>query len=839
MGTLWQDVRYGFRMLAKAPGFTAIALITLAIGIGANTITFSVVNAVLLRPVHAKDPDRLVGCFARSKRGSYGQFPYSSYLETRDNNAVFSGLFAYSLRLAVLEQGEITKRGLTAFVSANYFSTLGVAPIRGRAFLPEEEQPGTAPVVILSHRAWMRQGADPDIVGQQVRINGTLFQVVGVAPEGFTGVAVAGPDFWMPLGAYPLLSDHKELDTAESSVDQSYPELMLVGRLKPGVSMATAQARLESLATRLAQDSPERWKDLTFHLDRLPRANIYPGPDDRRWLFPYGLFLMGVSAVVLLIACLNLASMYLVRGASRHREIAIRMAAGGSRWRIVRQLLVESLLLAVLGSLLGLGFAHAGARIMNAWIAALPSFLEVSLGLNMGLDARVLLVTLGFCGIATVLSGLMPALRLSRRPILCDLKESHGNALRATHASRRLVPTGLSAAGQVALSVVLVMAAGLFTHSALKAARSTLGYGFEGKVVVEVDPRAAGYDRTQGRQACENLVRHLGAMPEVRAAGLSTSMLFERTPTRYVISERGHDSDANAPTDRRVGLAIRHSIGGDYFQSMGLPLLQGRYFTPAENASDARVVIIDEPLAHRLRPDGKAVGCLLSGCGRPGAWEVVGIVPGLRNSIFDEEPQPHIYVPFDYDPDAEMFFVYIHLRAARATPGAEAALLQRIPREIRNVDRSIPVLSLATLSDCYNNSYPMWLARVSAGLAVVFGAMALFLAALGIYGVKGHMVASRTPEIGIRMALGATRRSILTMVLREGAALTLAGLSAGMLLAFATARVMSSALCGVDPIDPMSIAATLALLGAASLLASYLPARRAARIDPMVALRYE
>ncbi len=837
METLWQDVKYAVRMLRKAPGFTVIALITLAIGIGANTIMFSVVNAVLLRPINVKDPDRLVGCFARSKRNRYGQFPYSSYLETRDNNAVFSGLFAYSLRLAVLEQGEITKRGLTAFISANYFSTLGVAPMRGRAFGPEEEQPGTAPVVILSHGAWMRHGADPDIVGQEVRINGTLFQVVGVAPEGFTGVAVAGPDFWMPLGVYGLWSNHKEPDTAESSVDQSYPELMLVGRLKPGVSMAVAQARLGSLATRLAQDSPERWKDLTFHLDRLPRANIYPGPDDRHRLLPYGLFLMGVSTVVLLIACLNLAGMYLVRGTSRHREIAIRMAAGGSRWRIVRQLLIESLLLAMLGGFLGLGLAHTGARIMNTSISTLlTSFIEATLWLRVGLDLRVLLATLAFCGIATVLSGLRPALRLSRRPIYCDLKESRGIGTRPT---RRLMPAGFSAACQMALSVVLVMAAGLFTHSAIKAARAMPGYDLEGKVVVEVDPRAAGYDRTQGRQACENLVRHLDAMAEVRAAGLSTSMLFERTPTRYMITERGQDSDANAPTDRRVGLAIRHSIGGDYFQSMGLPLLQGRYFTAAENASDARVVMIDESLARRLRPDGKAVGCLLSGCGRPGIWEVVGIVPGLRNSIFDEEPQPHIYVPFDYNPDAEVFFVYIHVRAARATPGAEAALLQRIPREIRNVDATIPVLSLATLLDCYSNSFPMWLARVSAGLAVAFGAMALFLAALGIYGVKGHIVASRTPEIGIRMALGATRRSILTMVLREGAALTLLGLSVGMLLAFAFAHVASSALCGVDPIDPVSIVATVALLGTGSLLASYIPARRAAKIDPMVALRYE
>jgi hypothetical protein len=364
-------------------------------------------------------------------------------------------------------------------------------------------------------------------VGKEVRINAVPFRVVGVAPEGFTGVALAGPDFWMPLGVYGLL-DGRPGAEAKLSLDQRYPGLMLVGRLQPGVTMAVAQTQLESLATQLAQEAPEQWKDRTFRLDRLPRANIYPGPNDRRRLLPYALFLMGVSTVVLLIACLNLAGMYLVRGASRGREIAIRMANGASRARIVRQLLVESLLLAMLGGVLGLGLAHAGAEILNASISALlASFIEATLGLRVGLDIRVLLATLAFCGLATVLSGLRPALRLSRRPIFCDLKEARGTGARPAGASRRLVPAGLSAACQVALSVVLVMAAGLLVHSAIKAARATPGYDLQGKLVVEVDPRAAGYDRTQGRQVCESLARHPGSLPGVEAAGLSTSPLFE------------------------------------------------------------------------------------------------------------------------------------------------------------------------------------------------------------------------------------------------------------------------------------------------------------------------
>lgn len=837
MGTLWQDIRYGFRRLRKSPVFTAIALITLALGIGANTIMFSVVNAVLLRPVKVKDPGQLIGCFARSKTGgNHSHFPYSSYLDARDNNSAFSDLMAYSMRVAVLEQGEVTRRVMTALVSTNYFSTLGVPPARGRSFLPEEEQPGTEPVVILSHRAWMRQGTDPEIVGQQVRVNGVDFRIVGVMPEGYTGVSLAGPDVWMPLGVYGRLSDQG--GPAAASLDQHYPSLMLVGRLRSDVSMPGAQSRLDSLAAHLAQRVPERWKDRSFHLDRLPRTNIFPGPDDRHLLSRYGVFLMGVSAVVLLIACLNLASMCVVQGMSRHREIAIRVAVGAGRARILRQLLIESLLLAAGGALLGLGLAHVGGVLLNAWIKALPYPIEVGLGLGVCLDVRVLMATVVVCCVATVLSGLRPALRLARRPFVRDLKESRTAVLRSTGRSYRVAPRGLSAACQIALSVVLVMAAGLFTRSALRAVRTTPGYDFEGKLVVEVDPRAAGYDRAQSRWVCERLVERLGTLPGVEAAGLSTSMLFEFTPTQRMVTERGRDSDANGVGDGRVGFAVRHRIDGDYFQAMDLPLLQGRTFTRAEHATNTKVAIIDEPLARRLRPDGKAIGCLISGVGS-GVREVVGIVPGVRNSIFDEEARPHVYVPFEYKMDAQLFFVYVHLRTTNMTPGAEAALLRRIPLEVRQVDPRIPAVSVATLAHHHTHSLPMWLARAVAGLAVAFGAMALFLASLGVYGVKSHMVASRTPEIGIRMALGATRRSILTMMLREGALLTLVGLAIGMLLAFGVARVVSSALCGIDPIDPASIGATLALLGVASLLACYLPARRAAMIDPMEALRYE
>ncbi len=838
MRTIWQDMRYGLRQLRKKPGFTAIALITLAIGIGANTLMSSIADWLLfLQPRHVKNYEQLACCDVRAASD------YTTYITIRDSVSAFSDVMAQSRDGMV---GDVTVvreqtawHGKATYVSSNYFSFLGVAPVLGRGFLPGEDQQGSAPVVVLSYPLWQRLGGDPKLVGEYVNVNGAVCQVVGVAPQGFTGTSLLGPGLWVPLGNWVSMGSigtirmREQTRPANAGAGWGYPwALHAIGRLKPGVSMSVAQTQLQFLIPRFRAEDPEEWPAVASFSLR-PPDRLFLDSINLPYLTKYSLILMAGSVVTLLIVCLNLASMLIVQGASRHREIAIRLAVGGGRLRIIRQLLVESALLALLGGVLGVLLAVCGMRILNVWFAG--ANWEVMRAIRVGLDIRILMGTLGFCLIATLLFGLRPALRLSRRDLAEEMKGSASGVLGSVHRKRG----GLSVAGQITLAVVLVLVAALLLRSALETARPDPRFHLEDTLVVRIDPESSGYDKVRSMQACETLADHLASLPPVEALGTAPNLFYggggEQTIREYRPGEEGE------PWKHRARHANMLAIGRDYLPALEVPLLQGRLFDRRDSVPDAeKVAIINETLAHRLRPDGSALGCLvqwgvpeLGGYWCPDVYRVVGVVTGLPG-IQDREASFQMYVPAAGPDDLPSYF-YLHVRDREAVETLRSQMVE----EIHRVDPRIPVLSVTTLAEIHDTDFRVWYARFHARLALTAGVVALFLAALGIYAIKGYMVTSRTSEIGIRMAMGATRRSIMAMILRDGLVLTVVALLVGLLLGLAVARVGASLLYGVSPVDPVSIVATVALLGGVSLLAGYFPARRAAKIDPMKALKYE
>ena len=821
MTSLLQDIRYGFRqMLIKKPGFTAIALITLAIGIGANTIMFSIADLLLLaHPGKVTAPEQLVHCGFQDPEAI--GFRYSEYLTVRDSGLAFSEILAQAGDVwgTLVYEGSVQQvKGF--YVSANYFSVLGVTPIRGRGFMPEEEQ-GGARVAVLSWLCWKRLDCDPKIVGQSVNIDGTRCEVVGIMPKGFTGVTFNAPDLWLPLGSYRSVS----------KMARQWPELKqwltLVGRLKPDLKLSVAQAQLQSLFSDFKPEGLEHdSRPPYFKLRKPGRFWLHVEVNEDHLRKPlFSVILLAMSAIILVIACLNLANMLIVQGASRQHEITVRLALGGGRWRIIRQLLTESLLLALLGGILGVLLAFGSMKILNTWMTTTPDYF--ARGVQADLNSRALAVTLGLCLIATLLFGLRPALWLSKRDLAGEMKACTGSALGSLRRKR----DALAVTGQIALAVSLVLSALLLTRSALQIARPDPRFSLDDKLIVEIDPLAAGYDPARSVQVCEALIDQLASLPEVKALGASTR-LFYGGGGPISISE-SLPSGSWRPFTRK---AMWVTVSRDYFKALEIPLLQGRFFTPMDRVPNAeKVAIIDKSLARRLRSDGNVLGCsirwgMFSEHSEP--YRVVGIVANLPG-VGDREVYPQIYTPAGSEELSPCLYVHV------AGTGSVDALRRRIAEEIRRIDARVPFLPVVTLAQRRDGDPSIWRARFGARLGLVAGAAALFLSALGIYAIKGYMVALRTSEVGIRMALGATQGNITGMVVREGLMLTMVGLTIGLGLGLAVAKVSARMLYGISPIDPVSIFVTVALLGAASLLAGYIPARRAARIDPMEALRYE
>ena len=825
-----RDLKHAFRMLAARPAFTLTATAVLALGIGSNAAIFSLVNSFLFKPLAIERPEELVGCYSRNTRHpDYRAFSYPNYADLRASNPVFTSLAAHNLALAGLTEGETTRRLFVDIVSANYFATLGVPIVRGRAFSEDEERPGSRrPVAIVSYSFWRKHGADPAILGKTLRINGQLFTIVGVAPEGFTGTtAIVSPDLYLPLGMYEAVIN--DFDShGRSLASRDHHMLILVGRLRPGMTIPSADAQLAPVAARMEQAFPAENKDQTFIVRRLSRLGVSTSPGNDNELIMPALLLSSMAAVVLLIASLNVANMTLARGASRRKEIAVRLAVGGARRDIVRQLFLEGLVLALPGGVAGLAI---GAWSTTLLMKSMGSLVPIDLVYRSAPDFRVLGATILFCVLSTILFAVWPAWNLSRPNLVTDLKDGDPS-LSAGKPARLFSRRNLLVVGQVSLSLMLLTAAGLFLRSASRAAGVQPGFRMDGMVLAEIDASLAGYNETQGRQFYGAVLERVRAIPGVTDAAFAATVPFGMVSLGRTLEKPGQPAGA---------VNCRFNIAGDrYFETMGIPLLRGRTFVAADAGSAARSVILDQAAARRLWPDGSAVGrrvsMLMDDRGTRRDAEVVGIVAPVLENIIGNTSEPQLYVPFGQEYQAD---VHLHIAMAGPDGDGQARVLDAVRREIRAVDPRLPVLALRTMREHLDASFDLWIVRTGARLFAIFGGVALLLAMIGLYGVRAYTVACRTREIGIRMALGAAAGDTLRLILREGLLLTAAGTAIGLALSLGLGKLLSTFLYRVSGVDPLVLIAAPLLLAAVSLFACYVPARRAARVDPMVALRYE
>ena len=857
------DVILSLRRLRKDLGFTGIAVGILALGIGVNTAIFSLVNVILLRPINGIGADRIVGLFQKdeTKPDTYRAFSYPDYKDIREGNEIFVSVMAHNFSMVGLTEGDATRRVFCDVVSSNYFQTLGVRLLRGRAFSPEEETPGhETPVAVLGYGLWKKMGESESVLGSQIKVNAKSFTVVGIAPDGFSGtMALAAPELWLPLGVYDsTLNDFQKGDGrgATKLADRTHRNLILVGQLKPGLTIEAASAEAKLIGSRLASAYPAENKDQALALAPLSRLSVSTNPVSDAPIVAANSILLALASVVLIVACFNLANMLLARGEARQKEIALRLALGSGRWRVVRQLLTEGLVLALAGGTLGLGLAYALTRLLvSSFIAVAP----LAIVFPMTPDVRVLAATFLFCLFATVVSGLGPALKLSRLEVFPQLKEQAGEGGAISRARGRfwlLAPRNLLVVMQIGLSLALLATGGLFVRGSLAAANSDPGFRLESGVLFELDPALAGYDTARAQQLYSAVLDSVRSLPGVEASSLASTVPFGSFSSSSRVRKAG--TPERDGSGKALGISAEHvKVASDYFKSLGLTLRRGREFDRAEERgiTGLKPVIISEPLARQLFGDedpigrtvqyggagdgGKGVRITEDAEGKPralDALQVIGIAPGLRQGLFDQAP-----VPFFYEPLGANFQsgLNLHVRIKSSVPADASAMVQKVRSELRSIDPNLPVVSAATLQSFRDESIALWAVRSGARLFSLFGGAALILAIIGIYGLKSYVVARRTREIGIRMALGSTSRGVVDLFLREGAALAGAGLALGMLLALGAGRLVSSMLYQVSPFDPAVLAISFLILAAAALVATYVPARRATRISPVSALRHE
>ena len=822
---MWRDVRYGARMLANSPGFTLIVVLTLALGIGANGTIFSLVNALLLRPLPVDKPDQLTAVYTSDfSSGDYGGSSYPDYVDFRDRNDVLEGLVAYQPRPFSLSVNNVTERAFGEVVSGNYFSVLGVKLALGRGFLPEEDRvPGTHPVVVISHQLWRgRYGGDPGVIGRSLTLNGHPFTIVGVAAENYSGlIRGIGETLWVPAMMTDQVSPGRRSLTSRG--DRGW---LLMGRLREGVTIGQARAAFRLIAEHLYRAWPREWANIRQEsraISLLPESEARVMPQFRLPLALFMALLMAVVGLVLLISCANVANLLLARAAGRRKEIAVRLSLGAGRGRLIRQLLTESLLLAAAGGAAGLLLAVWGSEALLALVPGrLPRAAEAAL------DGRVLGFTLAASLLTGILFGLAPALQASKPDLTAALKEggrSVGAGRRASRTRSALI------VAQVATAFVLLVGAGLLVNSLLRLQRIEPGFDPERMLSFRVSLPPAKYSEPQQIESFyQGLLTRVGALPGVTAVSATSALPLSGQNSVVGFAVEGVPTPPQTPFPHTSGLRV---VRPGYFGTMGIRLLQGRDFDARDTLRSTPVTIINEALARRHFPNQNPIGRRINpsfGVDDRGILfrEIIGVVGDVRHSSLREEAGPESYVAHAQAPFNTITVV------ARAGNDPRA-LTAAVRGEVRTLDPDLPVFAVRTLEEYLATAVAQ--PRFGALLLSIFAGVALLLTAVGLYGVISYGVEQRRHEIGVRMALGARARDVLGLVMRQGVALAAAGIGLGLVAAAALTRVMASFLFGVGATDPATFALIALLLGLVALAASYVPALRAARVDPLDALR--
>ena len=818
METLIKDLRYGFKSLLKQPAFTAVAVLSIALGIGVNTTIFSFINTALFRPLPFPDSHQLV----RLWDGNSASYPdYAAY---RDESKVFSGLAAYAQRPLNLNVNGESQRIWGEIVTGNYFDVLKVKPAIGRGFLDDEDRTvGTHPVVVLSNALWRRHfNSDPSIIGKGVSLNNHSFAVIGIMPENFVGATVVSqPDLWVPMMMEPVVESGSRSLT---SPDDGW--LMMLGRLKPDSNPAGAQAAVEAIAGRLYQARRERNSGPEGPSRRtvtvVAARGLMVPPEGRASVFFVVAILMTVVSLVLLVACANVANMLVARAVKRRKEIAVRIALGAGRWRVVRQMLTESVLLALVGGVAGLLLAQWSTALL---LNLLPQVLrDNSVVPEVSFDGRVFVYTFLLSFVTGIVFGLVPALQTSKPDVVATLKDE---TLMYGAGRRKFTLRNLLVVTQIAVSLLLLVTAGLFIRNLRNTQHAEPGFALDHSLMMSFDLGLANYNAARGKVFEEQLLERVRALPQVRAASLAEFVPLSGTRSLSPLYVEGEPTPVRFDDDATLS---HNTVGLDYFQTIGIPLVGGRDFNQGDTASSPAVIIINETLARRLAPDGNAVGKRVRMDSHGNYLDVVGVVRDVKYGELAEKTPFFGYLPLSQRYRAAMT---LHVR----TTADPLAAINQVRAEVKALDSDLPLTNVKTMQE--HMRLPLAPAKLLALLSSALGILALLLAAIGLYGVMAYIVGSRTHEIGIRMALGAQTSGIHILVIGQGMRLTVVGIALGLIAAFALTRVLRSVLYGVGATDPVTFIGVAVLLLAVALLACFIPARRATKVDPLVALRYE